>query len=270
METLNNTAVMLASALALHRKSLRLVPLNGKVALVKNWPGLRLSEQDIADWTACGVNWGIITGEPLVVIDTDSDEAEAWVHANHIQNTVMVSTGGGGRHRYFRCPEGPVIRSKSAALGIHGLDVKGWHSYIVAAGSIHPQTYRQYEYLPGRELRELQELPVFNPEWIRHIRNEPITKPTLTDQGTRPSSRVYDVRAYIRRIPSIEGQGGDKACFTVACLLVEEGCTFDEAIAEMEAWNEQCAIPYWSRAALERKIRSAFLRVRGLGTQSGE
>lgn len=62
MEMLRNTDELLASALELHRKGLRLVPLRGKHPLVKGWPALHLSEQDIRDWSRSNVNWGAVSG----------------------------------------------------------------------------------------------------------------------------------------------------------------------------------------------------------------
>src|SRR5207249_8056673 len=103
-----------------------------------------------------------------------------------IDSPVMVRTGGGGLHRYFRCPNGIEIHSKTAAHKIGGLDLKGWRSYIVAASSIHPDTERRYEYLPGKELGELLDLPLFDPAWIREERRSPL-----------PSGRVSQVSGKI-------------------------------------------------------------------------
>lgn len=258
-----NRTGMLEAALELHRKSLRLVPLLGKRAIVKDWPNLHLSEADVLSWCRRGVNWGIITGEPLVVLDTDTEQAEEWVKQRRIESPVMVRSGGGGLHRYFLSPQGGEIRSTSAAHGVPGLDVKGYRSYIVAAGSIHPQTRRPYAYLPGRELLEPHELPEFNPAWLHGIREEPSAKPRTGEYGKRIAGHIRDVRAYVRGIPSVEGSGGDRACFTVACFLAEAGFGFDEALAEMIDWNLTNAFPPWEVRELERKLRYAFARVVG-------
>jgi Bifunctional DNA primase/polymerase, N-terminal len=251
----------LGTALELHRKGLRLVPLVGKRAVMKDWPSLHLGESDIRDFSRRGLNWGIITGEPLVVLDTDNDEAEAWVNAQGIESPVMVRTGRGGLHRYFKIPEHADIHSRSAVHRIDGLDVKGWHGYVVAAGSIHPETKQRYEYLPGRDLVDLHLLPTFDPHWVREIRPEPLVKPHTTSAGAIVRGHVRDVRAYIRGIQSIEGSGGDRACFTVACLLAEAGLSFDEALSELLDWNQTNAFPAWEGKELSRKLRYAFERV---------
>jgi len=262
-ELLSSTGI-LETALELHAKGLRLVPLIGKRAIIKDWPHLHFGESDIRAWSRRGVNFGIITGEPLVVLDTDSVAAEAWVQEKKIESPVIVRSGGRGLHRYFRCPEAREIHSRSAMHKTNGLDVKGWHGYIVAAGSVHPETKRRYEYLPGRELIDLHELPEFDPEWMREIRSEPILRPRNTVAGVRMSGHIRDVRAYIRGIPSIEHQGGDRACFSVACLLAEAGFGFDEALAELSDWNETNASPPWEAKDLQRKLRYAFARVTGM------
>lgn len=255
----------LASILALHRRCLRLIPLSGKRAVVKDWPSLHLSEADIRSWHRRGVNWGILTGDPLVVLDTDSDEAEAWVRAKGIDSPVVVRTGGGGFHRYFLRPEHVDVRSRSGMHGVAGLDVKGWRSYVVAAGSVHPRTGRRYEYLPGRELRDLHLLPTFDPAWSREVRPPSRPRPPGGPAPGKLSGHIRDIRAYIRGISSIEGHGGDRACFTVACLLVEAGLDFASAVAEMQTWNDTCAFPPWEHEELERKVRYAFRRVMGGG-----
>jgi hypothetical protein len=255
---------ILGSLVTLHRMGLRLVPLSGKRAIIKDWPSLRLAESEIRSWCRQGVNFGIITGEPLVVLDTDTDEAEAWVQAKGIASPVVVQSGGGGLHRYFRSPEDIEVRSRLGMHRIRGLDVKGFRSYIVAPGSIHPDTRRRYEYLPGKELIDVEELPVFDLAWSKENRPEPLLKPKIGNSGNQLAGHIRDVRAYIRRIPSIQGQGGDRACFRVACLLVEAGFDYASAVAEMEAWNEVAAIPRWRHEELERKLRYAFKRVLGV------
>lgn len=263
MRRVISSPAMLDEALRLHAMGLRLVPLAGKGAIVKNWPDLHLGTKDIRSWSARGVNWGIITGEPLIVLDTDSEAAESWVNEKNIDSPVIVRSGGGGLHRYFQAPEHVEIRSKSAAHQVAGLDVKGWRSYIVAAGSVHPRTGARYEYLAGKQLRELHELPIFDPAWVRATRR-PSSIPMRPDRIPAPASRrIRNVRGYIRRIPSVQGQGGDRACFTVACILAEAGLGLNEVLTELEAWNEECAVPIWSRDELERKARYAFERVLG-------
>src|SRR5437867_1414911 len=100
-----DTTGTVLSPLEYHRLGLRLVPLRGKRPLVKEWQHLHLGEGDVLEWDRRGVNCGAITGDPLIVLDTDTEEAEAWVRAKGIQSPVMVHSGGGGTHRYFQKPD---------------------------------------------------------------------------------------------------------------------------------------------------------------------
>jgi len=79
----------------------------------------------------------------------------------------------------------------------------------------------------------------------------------------KPLRRIRDVRGYVRAIRSIEGNGGDRSCFTVACLLAEAGLSFEEALAELLNWNATNALPPWKPPELHRKLRYAFARVLG-------
>jgi hypothetical protein len=252
----------LAELLRLHALGLRLVPLNGKVPLRRQWTDSTLTTSEIHSWHASGVNWGIVTGDPLVVLDTDTEAAEDWVRDREIHSPVMVRTGRGGLHRYFRCPPDVQIHSRSGIQGVHGLDLRGWRSYVVAAGSVHQVTGKRYAYLHGRELRSPTSLPFFNPDWVRD------PTPPLSASESRlavSAGRVRDVRRYVHAIPSIQGHGGDRACFTVACLLAEAGLTVEQMIDEMRVWNRECAFPRWSQEELLRKVRYARERVLSKG-----
>src|SRR5262249_48396248 len=121
---------MLETALDLHRRGLRLVPLVGKEAFLKGWQHLQLGAADIRSWSKRGVNWGAITGDPLIVLDTDTDEAERWIADKGIDSPVVVQSGGGGKHRWFIRRDGVEIHSRTAMHKTRGLDLKGWNSYI--------------------------------------------------------------------------------------------------------------------------------------------
>jgi hypothetical protein len=268
MEAAPDTIGREEHVLELHRLGLRLVPLRGKVPLVKEWQFLHLGESDVRAWARRGVNFGAITGDPLVVLDTDSDAAEAWVKRQGIESPVMVRTGGGGLHRYFQRPDLVTeIHSRNGMHKIYGLDLKAWHSFIVLPGSVHPETGQHYEFLAGKELKALHELPPFDPAWTREEPRQPVWTPRhrgITVSAV--SGQVRDVMAYITAIPSIQGKNGSNACFRVACLLFDAGKSFDEILAAMEEWNESCAFPPWSRKELIHKIESVFKRKNGAGT----
>src|SRR5262249_38481336 len=153
--------------------------------------------------------------------------AEAWVRRQAIDSPTVVRSGRGGRHRYFRRPADIDIHSKSGLRGIHGLDVKGWRSFIVAAGSVHPDTGRRYAYLPANDLRELSALPLFDPAWLgRQVPMEPQPNPK-TPPRSGPlllgKEEIRDVPRYVLAIPSVQGRNGSAGCYRVCCVLRDAG-----------------------------------------------
>ena len=261
MESLHESPSTVEQALAFHRRGLRLVPLRGKTPLVRNWPFLELGEADVRTWAQRCVNWGALTGDPLIVLDTDTEAAERWVQDRGITSSVMVRSGRGGLHRWFRKPDTvTVIRSSNGMHGIPGLDVKAWHGCIVLPGSVHPNTGNEYVFLPGKDLHELGGLPPFDPKWVA-ARHEPSQRlPTLEVHPNSLGQHIRNVRAYIRAIPSVQGQNGSRALMRVCYLLVEEGFSAGEALAEVTAWNDVAAFPPWSPRELVRAVTNAFQR----------
>ena len=89
-------------------------------------------------------NIGIMTGPEsgLVVLDVDprhgGNESLRDLERQHapLAPTLEVLTGGGGRHLYFKYPEGASLGNSSSKLG-PGLDVKGSNGYVVAPPSLH-------------------------------------------------------------------------------------------------------------------------------------
>ena len=159
----------------------------------------------------------------------------------------MVKTPSGGVHFYYR--SAPGLRN---AVKVHrGWDVRaGGRGSIVGCGS--QIDGRRYELLGEITL----DLPPFDPTWLPKPPKLPESQLIINSHS--PCGEIRDVRRYIRAIPSIQGQNGSGACFRVACILRDQGFSFDDALAELVAWNESCACPLWSVNALQRKLRDAF------------
>ncbi len=66
--------------------------------------------------------------------------------------------------------------------------------------------------------------------------------------------------AYISKMDAaIEGAGGDRQTFAVACKLVEFGLSASDALRLLSGYNDRCQ-PKWSDVALSRKLKCAFAR----------
>jgi hypothetical protein len=101
----------------------------------------RATPDEITAWAEQypDANWAVVTGavSGIVVIDTDTQEAEEYAQSLGLPATLTVHTGGGGHHRYYAHP-GIRVGNKQAVHGVKGLDIRGDGGYVVAPPSIHP------------------------------------------------------------------------------------------------------------------------------------
>lgn len=142
-------------------------PLDGKAPLTRH--GIQDFSRDravIARWARQypGCNWGA-TQVGVVCLDVDyrygGSVTALDLRPEHA--TLTIRTGNRGWHFYFR-HSGPV---RGKVEGIPGVDVKaGGRGYLVAPGSIHPDTGKPYTVHRGgpianlpEHLRALIELP---------------------------------------------------------------------------------------------------------------
>lgn len=110
--------------------------------------GLKDATQDrdeVTRWTRTWAVWnlGLVTGSASGVLVLDIDprhggtESLARLCATHgeLPATLLVNTGGGGQHYYFRMPDA-AIRNSVGRLG-EGLDIRGEGGYVVCPPSSH-------------------------------------------------------------------------------------------------------------------------------------
>ncbi|MBW3599747.1 MAG: bifunctional DNA primase/polymerase [Planctomycetes bacterium] len=241
----------LRSALHTAALGLRVHPLRGKRPLLANWPTRAMSDAaQIREWLSTALSYGVVCDE-IAVIDTDTADLSDWWRRSMPKTPWMVRTPRGGMHFVYRSI--PGLRN---AVKVQGKwDVRaGGNGYVVGFGSV--VDGKQYELLGVATL----DLPLFDPAWLPRAGVGPFP----TQVAPAPlSGGMYDVRAYIRSIPSIQGQRGSDACFRVACILREHGYSPEEALQEMVAWNRGCADPAWSLRELEKKVRDAFAKAVG-------
>jgi predicted P-loop ATPase len=89
-------------------------------------------------------NVGVATGDGLIVIDLDVDPdreldgltelARLETEVEELPHTATVRTPRGGKHLYFRLPDGVTIRNSAGKLAA-GIDVRGEGGYVVAPPS---------------------------------------------------------------------------------------------------------------------------------------
>lgn len=94
------------------------------------------------------------------------------------------------------------------------------------------------------------------PRAPRREAKKEVVAPELMDLPT--GDVAQRARSYLRKVPpAIEGEGGDRHTFTVACRLVRDfALSTDDALPLMLEWNTKCQPP-WSGEALVRKLDAA-------------
>jgi hypothetical protein len=121
-------------------------------------------------------NMGMLTGpcsNNVFVVDLDTYKpgagAEQWWQKQLQLNSTeaalhywQVRTGGGGRHLFFRAPEGWVVPNNNTAIGV---DIKGWGGFVMLPPSLH--TDGVYTWEPGRSPEDVGELEEA-PQWWLH------------------------------------------------------------------------------------------------------
>lgn len=153
----DDTASPLAHALAYAARGWRVAPVRPgtKWPRLDAWQTHATTDPDTirawwARWPADGVS--IITGREsgIFVLDVDprhgGDDTIAELATVHgpLPATVEALTGGGGRHLYYRMPDGQPITNDAGNLLGPGLDVRGEGGQVVAPPTVHPDTGRPY------------------------------------------------------------------------------------------------------------------------------
>lgn len=182
----------------------------------------------------CGVRWG------LAVIDLDGPEAlAAWESMCLFRDnppTWAVRSGSGvGLHLWYVIPEGVDELPKRLLWGIWDessgkwlresrVELLGDRTLAVAPPSIHVETGRRYEWLPGRSPADLRR-PAVLPSWVLDIppcqppgrtyapshRENPFVLPRPF-AGSLPSGLRYklddvDDAVRLHRLPIVRGWG---------------------------------------------------------------
>lgn len=191
-------------------------------------------------------NVGVRTGEVsgFFVLDVDGAEGSASLDAleqkhGKLPETRTASTGGGGRHLFFKWPGEPIRNFNDNRIGLK-LDVRGEGGYVVAPPSIHPS---------GREYSWMGEPPAevaTAPDWlIQLIRpREKASAVVKSNAGAAPANLVLQGERH-------------KTLLSFAGKLRRAGAGEPEILAALEAFNRERCHPSKERKELERIARDA-------------
>jgi P4 family phage/plasmid primase-like protien len=130
-----------------------------------------LDEQKAREWWGRWpkANIGVATGHRFFVFDVDplkgGVESIDFLKQHHgpLPDTVQQVTGSSGTHYLFQLSRDFTIPNTESFLG-PGLDTRGYHGYIVAAPSVHPETKREYFWDGATEIEAQRIAPA--PDWM--------------------------------------------------------------------------------------------------------
>jgi RecA-family ATPase len=173
-------------------------------------------------------------------IDIDKDTNFAWldkVQREHgIIETKSVKTGNDGLHLYFLRPKGVIIPNISKSAG-KGYEVKSHNQYLMAPGTIHPETKRVYELINDIDPQPL-------PDWL--------LQEILHDAGY--DSRGNGRKPVDTRTQIFEHQGRNAACAEQAGRLLRIYKNLDVVKVMVKAYNEAVCTPPLSDEELEKTV----------------
>jgi hypothetical protein len=138
-------------------------------------PALQAQLEAQGDEAGLAIVCGPVSG--IVAVDLDDDSAVAWAQ-KHLPETPWRTKTGRGEHWFYQLPDGWT--PPPGALPYKG-QLQAAGRYVVAPGSIHPETGCVYEAL-GDWTRTKSELPNFRNEW-------------LLDQETRRRQRFAIIKS---------------------------------------------------------------------------
>lgn len=206
-------------------------------------------------------NFGVKLSEEDLIIDIDprnfpKDGSPLEAFQTAIQTrlkgtTFTVKTGGGGLHLYYKKPADLAV--KGALKGYPGIDFKTRGGYVVGAGSIHPDTLKEYTvYHQG----PINEAPPLLLELLRRTDILPAMDDAIFTDDEQTKSRFIQ---YLKTAPiAIEGESGDKTTFQVAAVAHDFGLSPDIAVSLMlDFYNINC-VPPWHPDDLKKKVYNAY------------
>jgi hypothetical protein len=247
-------------------------------------------------WSARLLNFGLLTGHKpyssspgLVVIDSDDDQSEELVRTTCPDTPGKQRTGKGGWHHVYCRPsldEYVYIgnRQKTHQGGKrYNLDIRADGGYILAPGSIHPETGRTYQEIEPWTPDLIARCPVYDPSWIVDERHPGQPRPCRNGDGAFHhvedylsqinqidisfADREIQARRYLTAVPGTRvGTGADRRCSGLTLsILYGFALLPDTALRLLLEWGDKPdqldrdGLQYsWDEAQMLRKIEWAL------------
>ena len=238
--------------------------------------------EKIRQWfdTRPGMNYGVCAGADHVVVDLDQpttlkpDKKDGIAVFNSVQaaediddwatgNTFCVESPSGGRHMYFNVREAVANAHRFPP----GIDIRGFHGYVVGPGSVLVEGQCKDTDTPG-SYEVVDDLPVLDaPPWImsrlkKNVGESPdrVKRKILVDLDTLES--LSQAKKFLeQRKPAVEGEGGDHHTLMTAMRVIDFGVSEETCLELMQPWNDKCDPPWevtGAKGTLEEKIKNAW------------
>ena len=115
---------------------------------------------------------GIVTGKLSDLFVLDVERGADMSQIPTLPPTLVCLTGGGGKHHYFRYPEGHVIKNSARKIA-DKMDIRAEGGYAIAPPSLHPSGKR-YSWEDPKMLVRASILPA--PDWLLDLVKKPLKK----------------------------------------------------------------------------------------------
>lgn len=262
--------------LGLAKLGFALIPLNGKVPLEKNWPDAKYKLTP--DLSLYPGNYGVVLQEDDLVIDVDPRNYAQGdkplkrlmekLGVDFKKSALVVQTGGGGWHLYFKKPLDAQIVYKLPEY--KGIEFKTRGGQVVGPGSLHPKTGKEYVLLshPGKKIQEAPRelLDLIGKNAVK--RAEIIKKENLSYDDSPQNQERY--KEFLLQAPlAVEGENGDHTTFTVACKGKTIGLSPRACLDLVTTFYNPLCSPPWTDEDLRTKIENAYrYSQQGVGSDS--
>ncbi|QGJ70630.1 Hypothetical protein PBC10988_23280 [Planctomycetales bacterium 10988] len=200
-------------------------------------------------WPDCA--WGIVTGkrpdqgEGLVVIDCDDEAAIRWFWRNRGWSTCAVETSR-GIHLAYRHP-GQYVKNGVKLWSKY--DIRGDRGYVIWP----PSPNRRW--LPGRELGQLADLPLYPIEWSEDRQKKPTKPPQPTHYPRRHGDQLTlldRARRYVAKESAVEGGRNHRLAMLCWGLITKIKLPAELVRQVADEWNaRQCTPPMDGREVQE-------------------
>ena len=201
-------------------------------------------------------NYAIIMGETsdVFVIDIDSPEIFGSVFPGSellLKSTLVVKTGSGGYHVYFKYNPNIQTKRLDNDKGQH-IDIQSQGTYVLGPGSIHDETFKEYEIISSTtEIKEMRDISGF----YKHLE----TLGFRTEgSGLKPFHEIAK-----GNIP--EGSRNISAFKYAANLIDNVEMDVETTWKELSRWNESLSPPLGKselRAVFESAVKKASKNVK--------